>query len=49
MAYGGSKGIVPLILKISTVGGEWSPTRPKDPSLPTEQEAVWVPETVWTL
>jgi len=31
MAYGRSTGIVPPILNIRTVAGEWSPTCPKIP------------------
>jgi hypothetical protein len=36
MAYGGSTDIVPLILNISNVGGEWSHTCMRDPPLPKE-------------
>jgi hypothetical protein len=54
-AYWGSGGIAPLILwpqHLMEVSGQFHApaTLPpeKEPLVPTEQEAGWAPESVWT-
>jgi len=43
-AYRGCRGTAPLVLIPALDGGEWPTSHPT----PTEHEAGWAPETVWT-